>query len=74
MYADEDSDDEVTRGDCEIRAEPLYDDGREAAGDGCHHVKLSQEHRTQMRFKRAQARLKRKDGQRGGRAARVAEQ
>lgn len=74
MHADEDSGDEMARGDREIRAEPLYDDGREAAGDGCHHVELSQKYWTQMRFKRAQARLERKDGQRGGRATRVAEQ
>ena len=74
MHADEDSSDHVARGDGEIRAEPLHDDGREAAGGGCHHVEIGEEHRTQTGLERAQARLKREDGQRGGRAARVAEQ
>lgn len=74
MHADEDRGDHVVCGDCEICAEPLHDDGGEAAGGGCHHVELRQKHRAQMRLERAQARLQREDGQRGGRAARVAEQ
>lgn len=74
MHADEDSSNHVARGDCEIRAEPLHDDGREAAGGGCHHVEISEEYRAQTGLERAQTRLQREDGQRGGRATRVAEQ
>lgn len=74
MYADEDSSGHMTRGDRKIRAEPLHDDGREAAGDGCHHVEIGEEHRAHTGLERPQTRLQREDGQRGGRAARVAEQ
>lgn len=74
MHTDEDCGDHVARGDGEIRAESLHDDGREAAGGGCHHEELRQQHRTQMRLERAQTCLQREDGQRGGRTARVAEQ
>lgn len=42
MHADEDRGDHVARGDGKICAEPLHDDGREAAGGGCHHVELRQ--------------------------------
>lgn len=73
VHADEDSSDHVARDDGEIRAEPLHDDGREAAGDGCHHVEMGEEHRAHTRLERAQARLQRENGQRGSRAARVAE-
>jgi len=46
MHADEDSSDHMTRGDGEIRAEPLHDDGCETAGGGCHHVEIGEKHRT----------------------------
>lgn len=65
MHADEDCGDHVARGDGEIRAEPLHDDGREAAGGGCHHIELRQQHRTQMRLERTQTCLQRENGQRG---------
>lgn len=42
MHADEDRGDHVARGDGEIYAEPLHDNGREAAGGSCHHVELRQ--------------------------------
>lgn len=74
MHADEDRGDHVTRGDGEIRAEPLHDDGRETAGGGGHQIEEREEHRSQTGLERAQTRLKRKDEQSGGRAARVAEQ
>jgi len=64
----------VTRGDGEIRAEPLHDHRCEAAGDRGHHIELGREYRAQMRLEGAQARLQREDGQRGGGAARMAEQ
>jgi len=57
MHADEDSSDHVARDDGEIRAEALHDDGREAAGGGCHHVEIGEKHRTQTGLKRAQTRL-----------------
>lgn len=66
MHADEDSSDHVVRGDGEIRAESLHDDGREAAGGSCHHVEISEEHRAHTRLERAQTRLQREDGQRSG--------
>lgn len=62
MHADEDSSDHVARGDCEICAEPLHDDGREAAGGGCHHVEISEEYRAHTGLERAQARLQGEDG------------